>query len=326
MTDLPILEARDVYKFYPLQRKQLLGRPPVVEAVRGISFSLYAGETLGCVGESGCGKSTLSRLLILLEGPTKGEVRYGRKNIHRLTREEKKKIRGRVQLVLQDPYLSLPAWMKVGDIIEDALKIHEGRTTTRRQKHERVFKVLAEVGLGKEAYDRYPYSFSAGQRQMINIARAIILNPEIVILDEAVSALDVSVQAKILNLFADLRARRNLSYLLISHDIGVVRHMCDRIGVMYLGRMVEIGLNADIFANPLHPYTRALLEAVPTIETGLENRKAEVLAGEVPSPIRIPPGCSFKSRCPRAMPVCGEQSPGRNVVGDNHYVECHLYN
>jgi len=320
-----LLEACDVHKDYPLKRKSLFQTPEVVKAVRGVSFQIYKGETFGCVGESGCGKSTLSRLLIMLEKPTKGEILYKDKNIHKSKRRDRFLIREKVQLVLQDPYLSLPSWMKVGDIVGDPLRIHYNRKTTQIEKLEKIYNVLREVGLDKDAFYRYPLSFSAGQRQMINIARAIILNPEIVILDEAVSALDVSVQASILNLFSTLREKRGLTYLLIAHDIGVVRHMCDRIGVMYLGKFVEQGSNEDIFSKALHPYTHALLSAVPTIKKGLKKEDIEVLSGEVPSPINIPSGCTFKTRCPKAMEICIEIEPKMIEAGKGHFVSCHLY-
>ncbi len=323
--DLSVLmEAKNVHKDYPLKRKSLFKKPEVVKAVRGVSFSLSEHETFGCVGESGCGKSTLSRLLIMLEKPTRGEVLYRNKNIHRARKSEMMKLREKVQLVLQDPYLSLPSWIKVGDIISDPLKIHR-RSLTENEKREKVLTVLAEVGLAPDAYDRYPLSFSAGQRQMINIARAIVLNPEIVILDEAVAALDVSVQASILNLFSSLREKRGLAYLLIAHDIGVVRHMCDRVAVMYLGRIVELANNEDMFAQARHPYTQALLQAVPTIEAGLEHKAAEVLRGEVPSPINVPEGCTFKSRCSQAISICETKAPDLIDTGQGHYVECHLH-
>ena len=320
-----ILEAKDVYKDYPLKRKSLFKKPEVVNAVRGVNFALFHEETFGIVGESGCGKSTLSRLLIMLEQPTRGEVLYKGKNIYDASRQEKNRLRRKVQLVLQDPYLSLASWMKVGNIVGDPLNIHAKGALSKSDRRKKVIKTLAEVGLEESAYERYPLTFSAGQRQMINIARAIILNPEIVILDEAVSALDVSVQASILNLFADLRERRNLTYLLIAHDIGVVRHMCDRIAVMYLGRIVEIGPNKEIFKNALHPYTHALLNSVPTIKSGLNDEPVEVLSGEVPSPINIPHGCSFRSRCPKAMKVCETSNPKWLEIEKGHFVECHLY-
>ena len=320
-----ILEADNVHKDYPLKRKSLFKKPEVVNAVRGISFSLFKEEAFGVVGESGCGKSTLSRLLIMLEAPTRGQVLYKGKNIHNTSRLEKIELRKKVQLILQDPYLSLPAWMKVGDIVGDPLNIHSKKTLTKREKRNQINKILSEVGLDESAYERYPLTFSAGQRQMINIARAIILNPEIVILDEAVSALDVSVQANILNLFAELREKRKLTYLLIAHDIGVVRHMCDRIAVMYLGRVVELGGNVEIFERSLHPYTHALLNAVPTISLGLKDEPVQVLTGEVPSPINIPPGCSFRSRCSKALDVCKEKAPKMIEAEKGHFVECHLY-
>lgn len=319
-----LIEAKDIHKDYPLKKKNLFKKSEVIKAVRGVSFSLLKNESFGYVGESGCGKSTLSRLLIMLEKPTSGEVLYQRKNMHQTTKREMKRLREKVQLVLQDPYLSLPSWMKVGDIISDPLNIHR-KEMTAKEKRRKVISVMTEVGLEAHAYDRYPLSFSAGQRQMINIARAIVLDPEIVILDEAVSALDVSVQAHILNLFSSLKEKRELSYLLIAHDIGVVRHMCDRVAVMYLGRIVERGSNQDIFENPLHPYTQALAAAVPSIESGLQQEQVEVLSGEVPSPINIPAGCSFRSRCSDAMPICEETSPQLIRTSETHEVECHHF-
>jgi len=320
-----ILEAKDVYKDYSLKKRNPLKKQETVKAVRGVSFHLMKEEAFGCVGESGCGKSTLSRLLIMLEKPTKGEIFCLGKNTNSVSRNEKHQLRRKIQLVLQDPYLSLPSWMKVGDIVSDPLKIHEKNTTTKNEKKEKTLKSLAEVGLERDSYDRYPLSFSAGQRQMINIARAIILNPEIIILDEAVSALDVSVQAHILNLFSNLKEKKSLSYVIIAHDIGVVRHMCDRICVMYLGRIIELGKNEDIFGNPLHPYTLALLNSVPTIDDGLENRTVQTLTGEVPSPINIPIGCSFKFRCPKAMKRCDDFAPELVETTNGHFVECHLF-
>ena len=320
-----LLEACDVHKDYPLKRKSLFKNPKVVKAVRGVSFKVFKEETFGCVGESGCGKSTLSRLLIMLEKPTRGEVLFKGQNIHKASRHAGFKIREKIQLVLQDPYLSLPSWMKVGDIVGDPLKIHKNKNTTEDEKLGKIFNIFREVGLSEDAYDRYPLSFSAGQRQMINIARAIILNPEIVILDEAVSALDVSVQANILNLFSKLRDKRSLTYLVIAHDIGVVKHMCDRIAVMYLGKLVELGNNEKIFSRALHPYTHALLSAVPTIETGLNKENLEILSGEVPSPINIPLGCAFATRCPKVMKICREIEPEIIEREKGHFVGCHLY-
>jgi len=325
MGDRVLLEAHDVHKDYPLKRKSLFENLDIVKAVRGVSFRLHKGETFGCVGESGCGKSTLARLLIMLEKPTKGMILYMGKDACKFNRYKKFRIRENIQLVLQDPYLSLPSWMKIGDIIGDPLNIHYKNKAKKSEKLKKIFTVMNEVGLTEDDYTRYPLSFSAGQRQMINIARAIILNPEIVILDEAVSALDVSVQATILNIFSKLRENRNLTYLLIAHDIGVVKHMCDQIGVMYLGKFVELGSNEDIFKKTLHPYTHALLNAVPTIEKGLEKKEVEMLSGEVPSPINIPSGCTFKERCPNAMNICSDIEPEMLEVEEGHFTCCHLY-
>lgn len=319
-----LLEAKDVHKDYPIKRKSIFRHRDVVKAVRGVTFSLLKKETFGCVGESGCGKSTLSRLLIMLEHPTRGEILYRGENIHKTSRHKRFKIREKVQLVLQDPYLSLPPRMKVEEIVADPLRIHNNQIS-KAEMRERVLKILREVGLNENDHYRFPLSFSAGQRQLINVARAIILNPEIVILDEAVSALDVSVQASILNLFAELREKHDLTYLLIAHDIGVVKHMCDRIAVMYLGKFVEMGSNQDIFDKTLHPYTSALLNAVPTIETGLKKEPIELLTGEVPGPINIPLGCTFEVRCPKAMNFCKQVEPEMIEVENGHYVSCHLY-
>jgi len=325
MEDRVLLEANNVHKDYLLKRKSLFKNPDVVKAVRGVSFRLHKGETFGCVGESGCGKSTLSRLLIMLEKPTKGTIIYMGKDAYTFNRYEKFRICEKIQLVLQDPYLSLPSWMKIGDIIGDPLNIHYKNKVKKIEKLKKILTVMNEVGLTEDDYTRYPLSFSAGQRQMINIARAIILNPEIVILDEAVSALDVSVQATILNIFSKLRENRNLSYILIAHDIGVVKHMCDQISVMYLGKFVELGSNEDIFKKTLHPYTHALLNSVPTIEKGLEKKEVETLTGEVPSPINIPSGCTFKERCPDAMSICNDIEPEMLEVEEGHFTCCHLY-
>lgn len=319
-----LIEVKDVHKDYPLKRRSLFKAPGVVKAVRGVSFNLYKRETVGCVGESGCGKSTLSRLLIMLEEPSKGEILYRGENVHKTRGHVESKIRQKLQLVLQDPYLSLPPKMMVGEIVGDPIRIHNNKISPAGIR-ERVLRVLREVGLKEGDYYGFPLSFSAGQRQRINIARAIILNPEIVILDEAVSALDASIQGNILNLFAELREGRNLTYLLIAHDIGVVRHMCERIGVMYLGKFVEMGSNEAIFNNTLHPYTHALLSAVPTIEKGIKKEPVEILAGEVPSPINIPPGCCFQLRCPKVMKICKELEPSVIETAKDHYVACHLY-
>ncbi len=316
------IEVTNVYKSYKLKRQSLLKHPEVVQAVRGISFAIKKGEVFGCVGESGCGKSTTARLLVKMDQPTSGTITINNQDIVHLKGAQLKDFRRRVQMVLQDPFSSLPAKMTIREILMEPLLIHG--TANRAECEDKVRKIAGLIKLDLDDLEKLPSAFSGGQRQMINIGRAIILEPELVILDEATSALDNSVQADILNLFDDLKKAYGLTYVVISHDLAMVRHMCDTIGVMYLGKFVEYGANEDIFFNPLHPYTKSLLASIPSIETGIKGlREGNLLRGEVPSPINPPAGCSFCSRCPAKTDICEQVEPELRQVTANQAVACH---
>ncbi len=313
----PILEVTNLTKHFPI-RRGLLGRTVgAVRAVDGVSFALAEGETFGLVGESGCGKSTLVKTLLYLEPPTAGEIRFRGEAV---TAEQAQQLRRHVQIVFQDPYTSLPPRMTVGDIVADPLRIHG--IGNRESIEARVTRLFQEVGLDPRRIGQYPFQFSGGQQQRIGIARALAIEPSLVLLDEAVSALDVSVQAQVLNLLKDLQERHRLTYVFISHDLGVVRAMSDRIAVMYLGKIVEQGPAADVYERPLHPYTRALLSAVPS----LRRRRGERirLHGEPPKPTAPPSGCAFHPRCPIAQAICAEQTPALLEWRAGQWAACHF--
>ena len=315
MTPL-LLEVRDLAKHYPV-RKGLLGREQgVVRAVDGVSLALVPGETLGLVGESGCGKSTLVKTLLFLEPPTSGEIRFAGEPV---TAAEAARLRRHVQIVFQDPYTSLPPRMRVAEIIADPLRIHG--IGDRDSIERRVRSLMQEVGLNPERGGDYPFEFSGGQRQRIGIARALAIEPSLLLLDEAVSALDVSVQAQVLNLLRDLQEGRRLTYIFISHDLGVVRYMSDRIAVMYLGKFVEQGPAAELYGRPLHPYTRELVSAVPSLRRRGQRIR---LAGEPPKPTDPPSGCAFHPRCPMARPICSEQAPPLTEWLPGRLAACHF--
>jgi oligopeptide transport system ATP-binding protein len=312
----PLLEVRNLSKHFPL-RKDLLGRESgAVRAVDGVSLTLTPGETLGLVGESGCGKSTLVKTLLFLEQPTSGEVCF---NGEMVTAADANRLRRHVQIVFQDPYTSLPPRMRVAEIIADPLRIH--RIGDRASAERRVRQLMQEVGLNPERGSDYPFQFSGGQRQRIGIARALAIEPSLLLLDEAVSALDVSVQAQVLNLLRDVQERHRLTYIFISHDLGVVRYMSDRIAVMYLGKIVEQGPAAELYDRPLHPYTRALVSAVPSLRRRRERIR---LAGEPPKPTAPPSGCAFHPRCPMARPICAEQTPALMEWLPGRLAACHF--
>ncbi|MCX7570930.1 dipeptide ABC transporter ATP-binding protein [Tumebacillus sp. DT12] len=316
-----MLEVKDLKKYYPITGG-LFGRTVAhVKAVDGISLSIAKGETFGLVGESGSGKSTVGRTILRLTDKTAGEVRFKGKDLYSLSKQDLRQIRPEMQLVFQDPYGSLNPRMRIGDAIGEALLDH-GRAS-RAEVRDKVLETLALCGLSSSHIDRYPHEFSGGQRQRVGIARAIILNPEFLVADEPVSALDVSIQAQIINLFSDLRDRQGLTYLFISHDLSVVEHLCSTIGVMYLGSMVEMAPRDELFAQPLHPYTRALLSAVPIPDPTLK-RERIVLRGDIPSPVDPPSGCKFHTRCPVATDACRESAPEFREVGSGHFVACHL--
>ncbi len=293
-----------------------------VRAVDGASFSVKPGETLALVGESGCGKSTLGRLLLRLIQPSDGEVLFEGRDITSLSAAEMRMMRAKMQMVFQDPYGSLSPRRSIAQIISEPLEVF-GLVKSSRERRDRVAELLTQVGLSPSFMDRYPRQFSGGQRQRIGIARAISVNPQFIVADEPVSALDVSVQAQIVNLLQDLQAERKLSYLFIAHDLAVVRHIADRVAVMYLGRIVEIGPKKSVYSMPQHPYTQALLSAAPEPDP---DRKANriVLQGDVPSPSRVPPGCSFHTRCPIAKDICKVERPALREVSPDQFTSCHF--
>jgi oligopeptide transport system ATP-binding protein len=318
-----LLEVKGLRKHFPVT-EGILARRTVgeVKAVDGIDFTLRRGETLGLVGESGCGKTTTGRCILLLERPTAGEIVYDGVDLATLKHKELLAMRRRIQVIFQDPYSSLNPRMKVGDIIAEPIKVHAIEPDAAR-RGARVRELLATCGLDPNFVDRYPHEMSGGQRQRVGIARALALDPEFIICDEAVSALDVSIQAQIVNLLEHLRERFGLTYLFIAHDLSVVRHLCQRVAVMYLGRIVELADCDELFDNPLHPYTRALLDAVPvpdpTVEAG---RSFRPVKGEVPSPINPPPGCVFHPRCPIAVDTCSRMRPELRELRPGHWVAC----
>lgn len=316
-----ILEAKNIKKHFPIKKGLLLREVASVKAVDDISLTVKRGETLGLVGESGCGKSTLGRTLIRLYEPTGGEVHFKGTNFLSLKGEGLRQQRRNMQMIFQDPYASLDPRMTVGQIIRQPMDIHNVGSKAEREK--RVLELIELVGLRKSYVNRYPHEFSGGQRQRISIARAIALNPELIICDEPVSALDVSIQAQILNLLKDLQEKLNLTYIFISHDLSVIEHTCNRIAVMYLGKIVEIAERDELFHNPQHPYTQALINAIPRVGQG-KKKITRQLTGEVPSPINPPSGCTFHPRCPHKMDICVTEIP--QLEGTHHQQACWLYN
>ncbi|AYF31696.1 dipeptide ABC transporter ATP-binding protein [Micromonospora sp. BL1] len=321
-----IIEVRDLVKHYPVTRgvvfKKTIGH---VKAVDGVSFDLKAGETLGVVGESGCGKSTLARVLMNLEKPTGGQVLYKGQDISKLSGGALRRLRRQIQLVMQDPYTSLNPRMTVGDLIGEPFEIHP-EVAPRGSRRSKVKELLDLVGLNPEHINRYPHQFSGGQRQRIGIARALALRPEVIVCDEPVSALDVSIQAQVMNLLEKLQAEFGLSYVFIAHDLSVVRHLSDRVAVMYLGKMVEVGTEDEIYERPTHPYTQALLSAVPVPDPTVRESKAIIrLQGDVPSPVSPPSGCRFRTRCWKAQDVCAQEVPLLQIrPGSDHPSACHF--
>jgi oligopeptide transport system ATP-binding protein len=315
-----LLEVKNLKKHFKVGRNQVL------KAVDDVSFDIYRGETLGLVGESGCGKSTTGRTLIRLYDATEGEVYYDGVNVHgKKSRAELKQFNRKMQMIFQDPYASLNPRMTVKDIIAEGIDIHN-LANSKKERDERVFELLKIVGLNKEHANRYPHEFSGGQRQRIGIARALAVDPEFIIADEPISALDVSIQAQVVNLLQKLQRERGLTYLFIAHDLSMVKHISDRVGVMYLGHLVELTGSDELYSEPLHPYTQALLSAIPVPDPEVErSRERIILEGDVPSPIAPPSGCRFRTRCPHAMDVCAQVVPKWQEVKENHYVACHLY-
>ncbi len=325
-----LLEVKDLVMHFPLTKGIIIQRKVgAVQAVDGISFEVKRGETLGLVGESGCGKSTTGRAILQLYKPTSGTVNFhprdqGTKDLTKLDSGEMRKMRRYLQMIFQDPYASLNPRMTVGNIIAEPMQIHN--LVAKNERNERVQELLETVGLNPYFANRYPHEFSGGQRQRIGVARALAANPEFIVADEPVSALDVSIQAQIVNLMEDLQDQFGLTYLFIAHDLSVVRHICDRVAVMYLGKMVELATRDDLYENPMHPYTKALLSAVPIPDPVVEKKRERIiLTGDVPSPINPPSGCHFHTRCPYVMDVCKVDEPGFLDYGNGHFVACHLY-
>ncbi|MBX0356662.1 ABC transporter ATP-binding protein [Halobacillus sp. Nhm2S1] len=313
------LEVKDLKKHFKM------GKGKSLKAVDGVSFDLYKGETLGLVGESGCGKSTTGRTIMNLYEKTSGEVLFEGRSVQDRTPKEQFRLKRQMQMIFQDPYASLNPRSTVSEIILEPMEIH-GLFPSNKERMERVYELLEEVGLNRDHANRYPHEFSGGQRQRIGIARALALDPEIIIADEPISALDVSVQAQVVNLLERLQEEKGLTYLFIAHDLSMVQHISDRIGVMYLGHLVELTSSDRLYDTPLHPYTQALLSAIPIPDPDIEDQREQVIIeGEIPSPIDPPSGCVFRTRCPFAMDVCSEQSPVWQEVEKGHRVACHLY-
>ena len=317
----PLIEIQNLVKYYPILGGVFLKEVAAVKAVDGVSLTIFKGETLGLVGESGCGKSTLGKTLLKLEEPTSGKILFKGQEIQGYTSDEMRPLRKKMQIIFQDPFSSLNPRKTVGSIIGEPMKIHDMYTSKERKN--RVREILETVGLGKEHMRRYPHQFSGGQRQRIGVARALALEPEFIVCDEAVSALDVSIQAQVINLLKDLQETFGFTYLFISHDLHVVEFMSDRVAVMYLGKIVEYTHADTLYATPLHPYTQALLSASPVPDPDHVSR-AIILQGDVPSPIDPPPGCSFHTRCPLRRDMCTQKSPELREIHPNHFAACFL--
>lgn len=312
-----LIEVKNLKKYFNV------GSNAILKAVDNINFAIKEGETLGLVGESGCGKSTTGRTIIRLYEATGGEVIYDGKDVHKLNKAEQKEFTKQAQMIFQDPYASLNPRMTVGDIVGEGIDIHS--LYTGKQRTERIYEVLNIVGLNKEHANRFPHEFSGGQRQRIGIARSLAIEPKFIVCDEPISALDVSIQAQVVNLLIKLQREFGLTYLFIAHDLSMVKHISDRVGVMYLGTMVEMATSEELYRNPLHPYTQALLSAIPIADPAVEkSRQRILLEGDVPSPINPPPGCRFKARCRYAKDICSQEMPEFREVSPNHFVACHI--
>lgn len=317
-----ILEVSHLKKYFPIKGGFFGGTTGHVKAVDDVSFKIKRGTTMGLVGESGCGKSTTGRTILRLYDKTDGEVLFNGKEVHSLNKKELNDLRTKMQIIFQDPYSSLSPRLPVGEIIGEAVREHG--LVSKEEYDDYITKIMKDCGLQEYHKDRYPHEFSGGQRQRICIARALALNPEFVVCDEPVSALDVSIQAQIINLLRELQEKRNLTYLFISHDLSVVEHISDTIGVMYLGGLVETGTTEDIFAEPLHPYTKALFSAIPMPDPDIKKERV-ILEGDIPSPANPPSGCKFHTRCSHCMEICKTVDPKACDMGNGHIVKCHLY-
>ena len=318
---MALLEVRNLKKHFPVKKGILSRTVGYVRAVDGVSFSLRKGETFGLVGESGCGKTTVGRSILRLIEPTAGQVVFNGQDLLTLDTEELRQVRGSLQIIFQDPFSSLNPRMNVGKIIAEPIRNH--LRDTKAQTRDRVAHLMESVGLHPDQMSRYPHEFSGGQRQRIGIARALALNPMVIVCDEPVSALDVSIQAQVINLLVELQEKMNISYIFIAHDLSVVEHISDRVAVMYLGRIVEMATDRELYQNPQHPYTQALLSAVP-IPDPEAGRQRILLEGDVPGPLNLPSGCTFHTRCPKRMEECSQKEPIFKDQGNDHWVACHL--
>lgn len=319
-TSETLLSVNNLKKHFPVEEGIFKNRKRVVHAVDGISFDLGKNEVLSLVGESGSGKSTAGRLILRLLEPTEGSITFMGEDISKTGRKRMKELRRQMQIIFQDPYASLNPRMTVGDIVEEPLVVH--RIGTKQERREEVARLLQKVGLNPEVMRRYPHEFSGGQRQRIGIARAIALKPGLIVADEPVSALDVSIQSQVINLLKELQEEYNIAYLFIAHDLNIVRIISDRVAVMYLGKIVEHAETEELFKRPLHPYTQALLSAIPVPDPSKKERKIILLEGDIPSPVDIPPGCRFHTRCPKMIPQCKEASPQLDSFGNSHTAAC----
>lgn len=318
-----IIEVKNLKKFFTKNKGLIKKNLEITKAVDDVSFYIKKGETLGLVGESGCGKSTTGRTILRLYEPTAGEILYNGVNIAKLDREQMMPYRKKMQMIFQDPYASLNARMTVADIIGEPMDIHN--LAQGKERQEKIYELLDTVGLNKDHAARYPHEFSGGQRQRIGIARSLAVDPEFIICDEPISALDVSIQAQVVNMLEDLQEQRGLTYLFIAHDLSMVKHISDRVGVMYLGSLVEVATSKELYSNPVHPYTQALLSSIPIPDPDIADASQRiVLEGDVPSPVNPPSGCKFRTRCKYAMEICSQVDPKMKDIGGEHFAACHL--
>jgi len=319
-----LIEVKDLKKYFPVKNGIINNKNNVIKAVDGVSLEIKRGETFGLVGESGCGKSTLGRTITRLYDVTDGDIFFEGTNIAKLNKKQMKEYYKKMQIIFQDPYSSLNPYMNAKELIDEPLALHT--SLSKAERTEKIENLLQIVGLKKADMEKFPHEFSGGQCQRIGIARAVSTNPDFVLCDEPISALDVSIQAQVVNMLEDLQKEMGLTYLFVAHDLSMVRHISDRIGVMYLGSIVEVGRSNDLYKNPLHPYTKGLLSSIPIADPiKAKEAKRNIIEGDIPSPMDIPSGCRFHSRCPYAKPICKEVSPIIKIVEDGHSVACHLY-